>query len=183
MTNDSRMPGPAYCAAARPVSTKMPAPMMSPMPSITRRPGPSTRFSECAWAPEASAASDSIDLVVVSEARQDMSRHTLLHNHAPPGGIRRADRCLRHGRDASAASTSPTCARSSPRSPAGSPFSTTPAARRSWAASSIASATTCSPPTCSSAPATACRNRPRRACTRPRCAPRSCSTRRGPTRS
>jgi hypothetical protein len=32
-TNDSTSPGPAYWFAARPVRTKMPAPMMQPMPS------------------------------------------------------------------------------------------------------------------------------------------------------
>ena len=35
MMNDSTSAGPAWLAAAVPVSTKMPVPMMAPMPSIT----------------------------------------------------------------------------------------------------------------------------------------------------
>ena len=41
------MAGPAYCAAAAPVSTKIPAPMMAPMPSVIRLVAPKARFSEC----------------------------------------------------------------------------------------------------------------------------------------
>src|SRR5687768_6978596 len=36
MTNEIRIPGPAYWAAACPVSTKMPAPMIAPIPRRTR---------------------------------------------------------------------------------------------------------------------------------------------------
>ena len=39
MTKEIMMPGPANSAAARPVSTKMPVPMMQPMPSETRLSG------------------------------------------------------------------------------------------------------------------------------------------------
>ena len=60
---DSTIAGPAYCAAAWPVSTKMPVPMMAPMPSVTRLIGPSTRFSECSPVAAASAFSCSIDFV------------------------------------------------------------------------------------------------------------------------
>src|SRR5262249_54525818 len=35
-TNDTMIAGPALAAAAWPVSTKMPAPMMAPIPSVTR---------------------------------------------------------------------------------------------------------------------------------------------------
>src|ERR1017187_10460722 len=41
------MAGPVYCAAVVPVSTKMPAPMIAPIPSVIRFTGPSTRLSEC----------------------------------------------------------------------------------------------------------------------------------------
>ncbi len=41
------MAGPAYCAAARPVMTKMPAPMMAPTPSDVSEIGPSTRCRRC----------------------------------------------------------------------------------------------------------------------------------------
>ena len=37
--------GPAYCAAAVPVSTKIPAPMIAPMPMAMMLPGPSERAS------------------------------------------------------------------------------------------------------------------------------------------
>ena len=46
MTNDSITPGPAKFAAALPVMTKMPAPMMQPIPSRTRFTAPSERFNE-----------------------------------------------------------------------------------------------------------------------------------------
>ena len=41
---EETMAGPAYCAAAWPVRTKMPAPMMAPMPSAVRLTGPSARL-------------------------------------------------------------------------------------------------------------------------------------------
>jgi len=44
MMNEITMPGPAYCAAALPVRTKIPAPMMAPMPSVVRLSGPRARF-------------------------------------------------------------------------------------------------------------------------------------------
>ena len=44
-SSTGRRPGPACAAAAWPVSTKMPVPMMAPMPSRVRSIGPSTRFS------------------------------------------------------------------------------------------------------------------------------------------
>src|SRR6266403_6342891 len=39
--------GPAYRAAADPVSTKIPAPMMAPIPSVTRLIGPNARLRLC----------------------------------------------------------------------------------------------------------------------------------------
>src|ERR1700722_18777811 len=47
ITKDSMMPGPAYRAAAVPVRTKMPAPMMQPIPSAVRLTGP--RVLPRAW--------------------------------------------------------------------------------------------------------------------------------------
>src|SRR5436309_16130477 len=55
--------GPACSAAAWPVSTKMPAPMMAPMPSVMRLSGPSARFSWCSPAASASARRVAMDLV------------------------------------------------------------------------------------------------------------------------
>src|SRR5882762_1790161 len=55
--------GPACSAAAWPVSTKIPAPMMAPMPSVIRLSGVSARFSWCSPASLASARSVAIDLV------------------------------------------------------------------------------------------------------------------------
>ena len=44
------MPGPAYLAAAVPVSTKMPAPMTQPMPMATMLARPSVFAMDCASA-------------------------------------------------------------------------------------------------------------------------------------
>src|ERR1017187_8775042 len=52
------MAGPVYCAAVVPVSTKMPAPMMAPIPKVIRFTGPSTRLSECS--PTCPASSRSV---------------------------------------------------------------------------------------------------------------------------
>src|SRR5580692_1404922 len=63
-TNDSTTAGPALSAAAWPVSTKIPVPMMAPTPSSMRSIAPSARLS-----PRSSAASErrvSIDLVAKS---------------------------------------------------------------------------------------------------------------------
>src|SRR5262245_53224877 len=53
-TNDTMMAGPASMEATRPVMTKMPAPMMAPMPSEVRPTGPSTRRRR--FSPSASAS-------------------------------------------------------------------------------------------------------------------------------
>ncbi len=42
------MAGPAFSAAAIPVSENSPAPMIAPIPSATRLIGPRVRFSVCA---------------------------------------------------------------------------------------------------------------------------------------
>src|SRR6266513_2920435 len=55
--------GPAWSAAAWPVSTKMPAPMMAPMPSVIRLSGVSARFSWCSPASLASARRLAMDFV------------------------------------------------------------------------------------------------------------------------
>src|ERR1022692_3728163 len=63
-TNERTTPGPAFSAAAMPVSENRPAPIMAPMPSATRFTGPSVRLSECSL----SSASDlmrSSDFVAV----------------------------------------------------------------------------------------------------------------------
>ena len=44
-TNEIMIAGPAHSAAAWPVSTKIPVPMMQPMPSSTRFSAPSERLS------------------------------------------------------------------------------------------------------------------------------------------
>src|SRR5678816_1726027 len=48
------MAGPAYCAAAVPVRTKMPAPMIAPMPRRVRLRAPSDRLRECSPSSDAS---------------------------------------------------------------------------------------------------------------------------------
>src|SRR5262249_18498689 len=46
MTKDSAIPGPAKFAAAVPVSEKIPAPMIAPIPRATNWPAPSVFFSD-----------------------------------------------------------------------------------------------------------------------------------------
>ena len=45
MTKEMTIAGPACCAAASPVSTKMPVPMMPPIPNVIRDGMPSARTS------------------------------------------------------------------------------------------------------------------------------------------
>src|SRR5437870_12008646 len=66
--------GPAYCAAAWPVSTKMPAPMMAPMPRVIRLSGVSARFSWCSPASLASARRVAMDFVAHKLMRDSVSR-------------------------------------------------------------------------------------------------------------
>ena len=68
--------GPACAAAAWPVSTKMPVPMIAPMPSDTRLAGPSTRFSP----PPCSLAGERLDGLRPEErhARQRSDRERRL---------------------------------------------------------------------------------------------------------
>jgi hypothetical protein len=54
-------PGPAYRAAAGPVSTKMPVPMIAPIPRAIRLPAPSDRLSVC------SPVSDASPIIVLSD--------------------------------------------------------------------------------------------------------------------
>ena len=55
--------GPACSAAAWPVRTKMPAPMIAPIPRVTRFRGPRARCSECSPVSSASARSAVMDFV------------------------------------------------------------------------------------------------------------------------
>src|SRR5271168_2246854 len=56
--------GPAYRAAAEPVSTKIPAPMTAPIPKVIKLIGPRARFSVCSPSPPwASRIRTSIGLV------------------------------------------------------------------------------------------------------------------------
>src|SRR2546428_3355729 len=83
------MAGPVYCAAASPVRTKMPVPMMAPMPSVTRLIGPSTRLSECSPVLAASTFSCSIDFVAKIDIVRSLERgrgagdYTLLNPGEP----------------------------------------------------------------------------------------------------
>src|SRR5215212_6641471 len=61
MIIDNTTAGPAWAAAARPVSTKIPVPMMAPMPSRVRSTAVSERLRP--WWPSASARSWSTDFV------------------------------------------------------------------------------------------------------------------------
>src|SRR5207244_4920917 len=62
-TMESGTAGPAYSAAATPVSTKIPAPMIAPTPSAVRWSGPRVRLSERSDSTSASARSTAMDLV------------------------------------------------------------------------------------------------------------------------
>src|SRR5260221_9480811 len=55
--------GPAYSDAAEPVSTKMPAPMIAPIPRVTRFTGPRARLRLCSPVAEASFIRVSSDFV------------------------------------------------------------------------------------------------------------------------
>src|ERR1700757_525959 len=57
------MAGPAYKDAAEPVRTKMPAPMIAPMPSVIRLTGPRARFRLCSPVSPASFINASIGFV------------------------------------------------------------------------------------------------------------------------
>ena len=61
-TNESEIAGPAFSAAACPVSTKKPAPITAPMPSMTRLVAVSVRFRPCSWLSAASALRPAMDL-------------------------------------------------------------------------------------------------------------------------
>src|SRR4051812_35416850 len=61
--NDSGTAGPAWSAAASPVRTKMPAPMMAPMPSMVRFVAVRARLSDRSLVASASARRDATDLV------------------------------------------------------------------------------------------------------------------------
>src|ERR1051325_2972243 len=61
-TNDRTMAGPAFFAAAVPVNTKMPAPMIAPMPSVVRFIAPSVRFKPCSES-AASAFNEAMDFL------------------------------------------------------------------------------------------------------------------------
>ncbi len=61
-TKESTMAGPAYFAAADPVSTKIPAPMIAPIPRVIRLTGPRARLRLCSPVSDASSISMSSGL-------------------------------------------------------------------------------------------------------------------------
>ena len=85
-TIERTMAGPALAAAAWPVSTKMPVPMMAPTPSMTSCAGPSTRCSPPPPAsPSCSCLICSIDLVAKMDMRQRARRRCGVLNPASNG--------------------------------------------------------------------------------------------------
>ncbi len=58
MTIEITSAGPAFCAAAVPSSTKMPVPMIDPMPSAVRFQGPSERRNSPRSASTCNASND-----------------------------------------------------------------------------------------------------------------------------
>src|SRR5713226_3064883 len=71
--------GPAYSEAADPVSTKMPAPMIAPIPSVTRFTGPRARLRLCSPVSPASFIRVSSDLV----ANKGLPMQLLLLGNVP----------------------------------------------------------------------------------------------------
>src|SRR5690348_13222706 len=67
---DRMIAGPANCAAAAPVSTKMPAPMIAPIPSVMRLVAPKARFRPCSSPDSASFTRASSDFVAIRLAIQ-----------------------------------------------------------------------------------------------------------------
>src|SRR6478672_10630809 len=61
---ESAIPGPAFAAAACPVSTKIPAPIIAPIPRVVRLTADSVRFSVCSPVVPASAFSSAIDFLM-----------------------------------------------------------------------------------------------------------------------
>ena len=80
------MAGPANCAAAVPVSTKMPAPMMAPMPRVIRLMGPSARLS--VWPPSPSPSASAMMVLMGLVAN-----NPLAHAHPPRNQASGARRC------------------------------------------------------------------------------------------
>src|ERR1017187_6352881 len=77
MTNDSTIAGPALVAATCPVSTKMPAPMMAPMPRNTRLVAVSARLRLCELA--ASTCRSETFLVLKRPMKRSSSGVDFLH--------------------------------------------------------------------------------------------------------
>src|SRR6476469_1826999 len=86
MTNEMTIAGPAYCAAALPVSVKMPAPMMTPMPKTVRSRAVSFFLS---WNSGSSVSliDCSIDLVLITDMLGALPAGT----SRPPGAARTTD--------------------------------------------------------------------------------------------
>src|SRR5215210_2857193 len=97
--NDSMTAGPECSAAARPVRTKMPAPMMAPMPSMVRFRAPRARFSERSPVASASARSAVTDLVahrLIRRSPQVMCVEQRTANVRLSGAVVRSFSCDRH---------------------------------------------------------------------------------------
>src|SRR6266852_1183077 len=86
--------GPAYSDAAEPVSTKMPAPMIAPIPSVTRFTGPRARFRLCSPVSPASFNSESIDFVANKGLPMQLLLYPVLLYFQNPLGSHPA-RCFR----------------------------------------------------------------------------------------
>src|SRR6266436_6984305 len=75
--------GPAYSDAAEPVSTKIPAPMIAPIPSVTRFTGPRARLRLCSPVSAASFIKVSSDLV----ANKGLPMQLLLYKGGIPNTL------------------------------------------------------------------------------------------------
>ena len=85
------MAGPAFAAAACPVRTKIPVPMIAPTPSETSCAGPSTRFNVPSPGPICSASICSMDFV----AKMDIWHRTDRRRRCPEAGPERVEETLK----------------------------------------------------------------------------------------
>src|SRR2546426_5916811 len=90
--------GPAYRAAATPVSTKIPAPIIAPTPSAVRCSGPSVRRSDRSDIVSASARSAAMGLVAKRDTPPNFAPQPLRANASGTSGTRDGTNGLGRGR-------------------------------------------------------------------------------------
>src|SRR2546426_3341973 len=100
--------GPAYRAAATPVSTKIPAPIIAPTPSAVRCSGPSVRRSDRSDIVSASARSAAMGLVAKRDTPPNFAPQPLRANASGTSGTRDGTNGLGRGRLEQVVAVAPT---------------------------------------------------------------------------